>query len=225
MAIWGAGPWVSCICGTKWPAIVAGALLSLIFLFPTFALLFFYDTLLGWLGLGLGLISLGVTLYVGLRQMPHYRRLLAVSRRLTGVLLQLIGGVAKLRVSGAEASAFAMWASNYREQKHAEMQLGTLNEHLIAFTSAAPFFAVAALFAAALHRSEYGLAVGSFLAVYAAFMVFYGAVAQFGLSFSCHCCYPAYRGTGGTHPDRAPQEGGRQISRCWTCRANCALTT
>ena len=164
--------------------IVTGALLSLIFLFPTFALLFFYDTLLGWLGLGLGLISLGVTLYVGLRQMPHYRRLLAVSRRLTGVLLQLIGGVAKLRVSGAEASAFAMWASNYREQKHAEMQLGTLNEHLIAFTSAAPFFAVAALFAAALHRSEYGLAVGSFLAVYAAFMVFYGAVAQFGLAFS-----------------------------------------
>ena len=38
--------------------IVAGALLSLIFLLPAFAVLFLYDTLLGWLGLGFGTISL-----------------------------------------------------------------------------------------------------------------------------------------------------------------------
>ena len=164
--------------------IVAGALLSLVFLLPAFAVLFFYDTLLGWLGLGLGTLSLGVTLILGLRQMPHYRRVLAVSRRLTSVLLQLIGGVAKLRVSGAEASAFATWASDYRKQKRAEMRLGALNEHLIAFTSAAPFLAVAALFAAAAHRGEIGMEMGSFLVVYTVFMVFYGAVAQFGLSFS-----------------------------------------
>ena len=164
--------------------VVAGAMLSLIFLLPAFPLLFFYDSMLGWFGLCLGMVLLGMMLFVGLRQLPHHRRLLATSRRLTGVLLQLISGVAKLRVSGAEASAFALWATSYREQKQTEMQLGRLNEHLIAFTSAAPFFAMAGLFTVALYRSEYGLGVGAFLAAYAAFMVFLGAVAQFGLSFS-----------------------------------------
>lgn len=164
--------------------VVARAMLSLIFLLPTFVLLFLYDTVLGWLCLSLGAISLGVTLWLGLRQMPLQRRLAATSRQLTGVLLQLIGGVGKLRVTGAEASAFAMWAGSYREQKRIEMQLGTLNEHLIAFTAAAPLFAMAALFSVGLNRSEEGLTVGGFLVIYAAFMVFFNAVAQFGLSFS-----------------------------------------
>ena len=164
--------------------VVAGAMLSLIFLLPAFPLLFFYDSMLGWFGLCLGTVLLGVMLFVGLRQLPHHRSLLATSRRLTGVLLQLIGGVAKLRVSGAEASAFAMWATIYREQKQTQMQLGRLNEHLIAFTSAVPFFTMAGLFAVALYRIEYGLGIGSFLAAYAAFMVFLGAASQFGLSFS-----------------------------------------
>ncbi len=164
--------------------VVAGSMLTLIFLLPASALMLVYDPALGGLGLGVGVISLAVTLYIGMRQLPHHRRLLAASRRLTGVLLQLISGVAKLRVAGAEESGFAMWAAHYREQKQTEMQLGSLNEHLIAFVSATPYFAVAGLFAVALERSEQGLPVGSFLAIYAAFMIFYGAVVQFGLSFS-----------------------------------------
>ena len=164
--------------------VVAGSMLTLIFLLPASALMLVYDAALGGLGLGVGVASLAVTLYIGLRQIPHHRRLLAASRRLTGVLLQLISGVAKLRVAGAEESGFAMWAAHYREQKQTEMQLGRLNEHLIAFVSAMPYFAVAGLFAVALERSEQGLPVGSFLAIYAAFMIFYGAVVQFGLSFS-----------------------------------------
>ena len=105
-------------------------------------------------------------------------------RRLTAVLLQQTSGVAKLRVSGAESSAFAVWAADYREQKQTEMRLGALNEHLIAFTATAPLLAAAGLLAVATPRSEQGLPVGSFLATYAAFMVFYGAVAQFGFSFT-----------------------------------------
>ena len=163
---------------------VGGSLLSLVFLLPTFALLLYYDAVLGGVALAMGAVTLGVTLWLGLRQLPHHRRLLAAMRRLTAVLLQQISGVAKLRVSGAEGSAFAVWAADYREQKQTEMRLGTLNEHLIAFTSAAPLLAMAGLLAVAAPRSEQGLSVGSFLAAYAAFMVFYGAVAQFGFSFS-----------------------------------------
>ena len=163
--------------------IVANALLSVVFLLPTFVLLFVYDAAAGWLGLGLGLVSLGVTLAIGMAQVKHHHRLFAVSRRLTGELLQLLNGIGKLRSTGSEGTAFAIWARGYREQKQTEMRIGRIEEHLVAFTTAAPLFAAAALFAVAL-REDGGLGVGDFLTIYAAFMVFYGAVATLGSSFS-----------------------------------------
>ncbi len=164
--------------------IVVGAMLSVLFLLPTFALLFLYNPALGWLCLGLGLVSLGVTLALGLMQTPHHRRRLAVTRELAGTLLQLIGGVAKLRTAGAEGMAFILWAQGYREQKQTEMKLGAFQEHLMAFTAAVPLLASAALFALALTVGGNDLAVSGFLVVYAAFMVFNGAVVQLGGAFS-----------------------------------------
>ena len=164
--------------------VVVAALLSVLFLLPTFALLFLYNAALGWLCLVLGLISLGFTLALGLLQTPYHRRRLAVTRQLAGTLLQLIGGVAKLRTAGAEGVALIMWAEGYREQKQIEMRLGAYQEHLMAFTAAVPQFATAALFALALVIGGDDLAVGGFLAVYAAFMVFNGAVVRFGGAFS-----------------------------------------
>ena len=168
----------------KVSGVVVGALLSVFFLLPTFALLFLYNAALGWLCLALGLASLGITLALGLMQTPYHRRRLAVTRELAGTLLQLIGGVAKLRSAGAEGTAFIMWAKGYREQKQTEMKLGAYQEHLVAFTAAVPLFATSALFALALSIGGDDLAVGTFLVVYAAFMVFNGAVVQLGGAFS-----------------------------------------
>ena len=165
--------------------VVASALLSVIFLLPTFVLLFLYDTRIGWLGLGLGVLSLGVTLAVGILQLPLHRRRFAVSRRLAGKLLQLLNGVGKLRSTGSEGIGFAVWAAGYREQKEVELRLAGRDRHLIAFLSAAPLLAAAGVFAtAAQGRGGAALPTGDFLAVYAAFMVFYAAVAALGGSFS-----------------------------------------
>ena len=164
--------------------VVGAAVLSVIFLLPTFVLLFLYDTTIGWLGLALGLFSLGLTTVIGLRQLPLHRRLLAVSRRLAGKLLQLLNGVSKLRATGSEGIGFAMWARDYREQKQTEMQLGRLNEHLIAFLTAAPFLVTAAVFTVAMGDGGTALPTGDFLTVYAALMVFHGAVSRLGASFS-----------------------------------------
>ena len=165
--------------------VVASALLSVIFLLPMFVLLFLYDTRIGWLGLGLGLLTLGVTLAVGILQLPLHRQRFAVSRRLAGKLLQLLNGVGKLRSTGSEGIGFAVWAAGYREQKEVELRLAGRDRHLIAFLSAAPLLAAAAVFAAASPgRGAAGIPTGDFLAVYAAFMVFYAAVAGLGGSFS-----------------------------------------
>ena len=174
--------------------VVGNALLSVIFLLPTFVLLFLYDTRIGWLGLGLGLFSLGVTLAVGILQLPLHQRLFAISRRLAGKLLQLLNGVGKLRSTGSEGIGFAVWATGYREQKQIEMRLGGLDWHLIAFLSAAPLLAAAAVFAAAAPGGAPTVPTGDFLTLHAAFMVFYSAVARLGGSFSAVAAIlPAFR--------------------------------
>lgn len=164
--------------------VVMGALLSTVFLLPTFVLLFLYDTAMGWLGLAGGLASLAFTVTLGLRQVPHHRRLLAAERSLAGVLLQLIGAARKLRATGKEWTAFTRWAQGYREQKRSEMHVGVLNEHLVAFTAAAPLLATAALFAVAYERGPAALSAGAFLTVYAAYMVLMSAIAALGRTVS-----------------------------------------
>ena len=173
--------------------VVGGSLLTVVFLLPTFVLLFLYNVRIGWLGLALGLFSMTVTIVFGIRQLPLQRRLLEVSQRLSGRLLQLLNGVGKLRSTGSEGMGFALWAQDYGEQKRTEMRLGALNEHLIAFLAAAPLLAAAAIFWLAVHGGGATLATGDFLTLYAAFMAFYAALAGLGGSFSAMAAVlPAY---------------------------------
>ena len=176
--------------------VVGNALLSVIFLLPTFLLLFVYDTGVGWLGLALGLCSLAVTVTIGTLQLPHHRRLLTTSRRVAATLLQLLNGIGKLRSTGSEGIGFAVWAADYRAQKETEMRLGILGEHVIAFVTAAPLLAAAALFAFTLRGPGDPLPTGTFLTIYAAFMVFFAAVSRLGATFSALAAImPAYQQT------------------------------
>ena len=202
-----------------------GALLSTVFLLPTFVLLFLYDTAMGWLGLAGGLASLAFTVTLGLRQVPHHRRLLAAERSLAGVLLQLIGAARKLRATGKEWTAFTRWAQGYREQKRSEMHVGVLNEHLVAFTAAAPLLATAALFAVAFERGPAALSAGAFLTVYAAYMVLMSAIAALGPHRVGRGRHRARRRAGLADPRGfAPGALPAKVPRP-SCAARCAWTT
>lgn len=162
--------------------IAADAFLSILFLAPTFGLLFFYSTALGWLTLGFGLVTLSVTTLLGALHIDPQRRYFETSRQLFGDLFQFLSGIAKLRATGAEGSAFAAWARRYREHKKAEIRLSFLSEHLAAFSAAVPALAAAALFAVAVRQGDGQLTTADFLAVYAASMVFYVSLGMLGNS-------------------------------------------
>ena len=162
--------------------VVANAVLPILFLSPAFLLIFFYDATLSGVAAALGLLSLIVTVVLGLRQMAPHGRVIRTVQSLAGRLFQLINGISKLRGDGAEGSAFAVWARDYREQKHAELELGTYAAHLKAFGAALPLLAGAVLLLAATLKET--IAVGDFLVVYTAFMVFQTAVVRLGTSFS-----------------------------------------
>ena len=163
--------------------VVANAILSIVFLLPAFLLIFFYDAALGGVAAAFAVVSLTATVALGLRQISPHGRVVGATHRLTGRLFQLINGISTLRVEGAEGSAFAVWARDYREQKSAELARGAAQEHLQALSAALPPLAAAVLLVTASLRGHGTIAIGEFLVVFTAFMVFQGAVTRLGASF------------------------------------------
>ena len=158
----------------------AAAVLAVLFLLPSLALLFFYDAVLGWIGLGTGIAALAVTVAFGIAQIAPQRRRLQEERLLTGQLFQFIVSVRKLQAAGAEGLARAIWARRYRRQKLAEMRINIQNEHLKAFGAAVPFLAAAMLFAAAHLRQAGETGAGEFIAIFVASMFFYASIVALG---------------------------------------------
>jgi len=163
--------------------VTADGLLSIVFLLPVFGVIFLYDATLGTVALAFSLASLLITVVLGLRQIPPYGRMIRAARRVSGRLFQVVGSIGKLRVENAEASAFAIWAQDYREQKRTELELGALEGHSRAFGAALPFLAAGVLLFAAVTAGDGNLPVGDFLVVYLVFTAFQSAIARLGESF------------------------------------------
>ncbi len=165
-------------------AVIANAVLSIMFLSPAFLLIFLYDVALGSMAVAFGLLSLIMTVILGLGQISPHGRMIRAVHDLAGRLFQLINGIAKLRIDCAEGSAFAVWARDYRKQKQAELALGAFQAHSQAFSAALPFLGGAALILAATLPDREPIAVGDFLVVYTVFMIFQASVVRLGASFS-----------------------------------------
>ena len=164
--------------------VAANNVLSIVFLLPALLVIFLYDAVLGGITSAFGLLALVVTVTLGLRQVSPYARMIRASHRLTGVLFQFVNGIAKLRIEGAEGSAYAVWARHFGEQQRAEIELGIWDAHLRAFGAALPLLAAATLLAAMTLLGAEALSVGDFLFVYAAFMLFVTGVVRLGASFA-----------------------------------------
>ncbi|MXY64371.1 MAG: ATP-binding cassette domain-containing protein [Gammaproteobacteria bacterium] len=162
--------------------VVADSFLSIIFLLPSFGIIFFYDATLGSIALAFSLASLLITAVIGWSQISPYGRMISATRRVAGQLFQIVGGITKLRVENAEGSAFAIWARGYREQKRAELELGALEGHSRAFGAALPFLAAGVLLFAVMSVGDRNVPVGDFLVVYTVFIVFQTAIARLGES-------------------------------------------
>ena len=165
-------------------AVIANAVLSIVFLLPAFLLISYYDEVLGTVTAAFGFLSLVVTVVLGLQQISPYGQVMRTVHHMAGQLFQFINGISKLRIDDAEGTAFAVLARGYREQKRAESKLGTLEDHLQAFGAALPLLAGATLFLMMMTPGREGIEIGDFLVIYLVFIVFQAAVARLGASFS-----------------------------------------
>lgn len=155
------------------------SVLSGIFSVFSLALMFYYSVSLALLGLGLSVIAFLVPTLAGVAQVKRYRVLSAVRGRISGMLLQFLGGIAKLRVTGKEVRAFSAWAGEFTRQKREAAAARKLSNLLVVFTSSFPLLSIAAIFylnSALAGYSKFGsLTTGQFLAFYTAFFGFLNA--------------------------------------------------
>jgi NHLM bacteriocin system ABC transporter ATP-binding protein len=141
-------------------------------------LLIYYNGVLAAIAIVAATANIAVTIVSGMLTLRKVRPLLELQGEIFGVMVQLINGVAKLRVAGAEARAFGYWGKQYSQQlklilstQGIEDILTVINKVLPTLTSCALFW-----FATNMLRQDggQGLSTGTFLAFNAAFGTFIG---------------------------------------------------
>ena len=153
-------------------------ILTGIFSLFSFALMFYYSWRLAMLGTALSVLAFLVPTIVGVMQMGRLRELSSLQGKISGMLLQFVSGIAKLRVTGRERRAFAIWARDFARQKHQATAAHKLSNRLAVFSSTFPLLCSGAIFygnSLAMEGGAAGLTTGSFLAFHAAFFQFLSA--------------------------------------------------
>jgi ATP-binding cassette subfamily C protein len=162
---------------------ILGAVSSLFYVVVMFQL----NVKMGLLALLLTVILVGATVLMNYLQLRFQRERLMLQGRIVGLVLQLISGVGKLRVSGAENHAFRIWAREFSAQRRIEFRIGKIqgiaevfNSGFPILTSMAIFYALVVLTHAAAQSGGRGMSTGEFIAFSAAFGAFQAAMQALG---------------------------------------------
>ena len=163
--------------------IIGGAMLTSIMTalvsLGNFALLFYYSAKLALLATGILILNVAVTAVFAYFSVYYLRQLKTVAGKLSGFVFQLLNGIGKLRVSGAESRAFAVWSGHYREQKRLTFEAGRFENFQQVFNSFMPIVSTLVLFAmmaSVMVDPQAKLSTGRFLAFNAAYGTFLTAM-------------------------------------------------
>ncbi len=141
-------------------------------------LLFFYDVKLAVIAVALVLFAGIVTFGLGLLQVREERRQIRHRGEVEGLVMQLLAGVAKLKVAAAEPRALSTWADAYASQKRRFVSAQRVANWQEVFQAVFPLLATAQIFlaiSAGLQPVDPGLTpptsftIGDFIAFNAAF--------------------------------------------------------
>jgi ATP-binding cassette subfamily C protein len=147
-------------------------------------LMFKYDMKMALLAMLLTAIFVSVTFTANYMQLRHQRSMLWLQGKITGLVLQLVGGVGKLRVSGAENHSFRIWARDYSSQRRLEFKIGRIQNVVEVFNSAFPVISSMTIFFALVKLMEAAgkagtpppLTTGEFVAFTSAYTAFQTAM-------------------------------------------------
>ncbi|NTW55871.1 MAG: NHLP bacteriocin export ABC transporter permease/ATPase subunit [Chlorobiaceae bacterium] len=158
---------------------VLTALLGLVFGFMNFFLLFFYSWKLAFVAAAMTMVLVGITVWASYRQLGLKKAAFETRGNISGLLGNLLTGIAKIRLTGTEKHAFAEWASRFRKERSILLKAGSM-QNMLAVTSASfPVIGLAIIiFSAGSTLTGEHLSCGSFIAFTTAFTTFQSALLQ-----------------------------------------------
>ncbi|MEK6236471.1 MAG: NHLP bacteriocin export ABC transporter permease/ATPase subunit [Planctomycetales bacterium] len=163
------------VSGTAVRAVLSGFMSSV-----NLGLCFFYSPPLAWIALATALTAGVVSISFGLKIRKKALDYETRSGKLFGFTVQLINGVSKLRVSGAEQRAFNTWVRRYSEELTLVNDIKALQDWAVLINGTLSTVSLAALFffAVQLLKSDAStlaatplLTMGTFLAFHTAFLL------------------------------------------------------
>jgi ATP-binding cassette subfamily C protein len=153
---------------------ILGAMSSVFFV----VLMFVYSARLAMVAIFLTLLFVGFSTAANYLRLRDQRQELELTGKISGLVLQLISGISKLRVSGAEDHAFRVWARSFAAKRRLEFRIGRIANYVAIFNSGFPVVSSLIIFATLVKIRGGGsvLTAGQFIAFNAAYLAFLTAI-------------------------------------------------
>lgn len=157
---------------------VMTAVLSGAFSIVNLALLFYYDSSLAWIGVGLALIAVLFIGGIGWLKLKYDREISDGQGEIQGFLFEFLSGITKIRITGAEKRIFAQWASKFSKLKKLAFRSGSYQNYIEVFNGSYSLFTNILFFSFIYYTfttatTNVGLiSVGAFMAFISAFNQF-----------------------------------------------------
>ena len=160
---------------------VAQTILTGIFAILYVVAMVIYSIKLTMIGLFLLIVAVGITYFCARWKIRVQQKIYEMQGKINGALVQILSGVSKLRVAGAENNAFSYWAKQFSKSKSLEMHAQNIQNIIATIMGFFSLLSFIIIFAAVIRMEEGGdLSIGAFLAFNSAFMTL--SMAIFSLS-------------------------------------------
>lgn len=157
---------------------VMTAVLSGTFSFVNLVLLFYYESSLAWIGVGLAVFAVVFMTIIGWFKLKYDRQISDIQGDLQGFLFEFLSGISKIRITGGEKRVFTLWAGKFSKLKQLGFNSGSYQNFVEIFNSSYPLFTSIFFIAFIYYTASHASTVGTMITV-GAFMAFISAFNQF----------------------------------------------
>lgn len=139
--------------------------------------LFYYSVTLACVAILIVGIQIGVNVIIGKIQIKKQKILTARAGKMDGIVLQLLTGISKFKVSGNEHKAFAHWFKHYLPIKDTSISLVKTQNFSILFNTYFQALSTIIIFIVMTSYTSYSnMSLGQFLSFNAAYGIFFAAM-------------------------------------------------
>lgn len=158
---------------------VMTAVLSGAFSIVNLGLLFYYDSGLAWIGVGLAAVAIIFIASIGWLKLKYDRDISDTQGDIQGFLFEFLSGITKIRITGAEKRIFTLWATKFSNLKKLAFRSGSYQNFIEVFNGSYPLFTNIFFFSFIYYTFTTATTANVGLISVGAFMAFISAFNQF----------------------------------------------